>query len=397
MNKPTKRLHFLDAIRAFAILMMLQGHFVHSLLGNIYRDKTNIVYSIWEYFRGMTAPTFFTITGFVFTFLILKQKSKGKNNPRVIKGVKRAIKLIFWGYLLRLSAFSIFEGTVNSSFFYVDVLQCIGISLLMLIGLYLMSYRYNIKLFQYLLLVLGVLIFLLQPLYDVLLLEFLPETFANYFTNKYGSIFTLFPWFGYVCFGGFLAVIFIRYGKQVRFYPFIISVMTFIGFLLIFYSSKGLMLLYDLSGVMVFKSVAYNNFLFIRLGNVTIIFTIFLILRNYLNAPIIAKIGGRTLSIYIIHFFVLYGSWFGLGLSRFFYRSLEPLEIIIGAAFFIVGVCALVLSYYKYEVEFKSKIDQSKLLIYNKLNSELPKNIISVSFIKSRLRRGYNALKYNRR
>lgn len=55
--KPT-RLFFLDAVRAFAILMMLQGHFIDSLLNPIYRDTSNTVYNVWAYFRGITAPTF---------------------------------------------------------------------------------------------------------------------------------------------------------------------------------------------------------------------------------------------------------------------------------------------------------------------------------------------------
>ena len=36
------RLYFIDAVRAFAILMMLQGHFIDTLLAPIYRDKTGV-------------------------------------------------------------------------------------------------------------------------------------------------------------------------------------------------------------------------------------------------------------------------------------------------------------------------------------------------------------------
>lgn len=210
MTKRNSRLHFMDAIRAFAIIMMLQGHFVHSLLGDMYRDKNNLIYTIWEYFRGMTAPTFFTITGFIFTYLLLKQNATGLENPRVLKGVKRAIKVIFWGYLLRLSFYALFTGTVNASFFYVDVLQCIGTSLLLLIGVYLILCRINHAWFQNTVFALGMIIFLLQPVYGSCILEFLPQTIANYFTNKNGSVFTLLPWFGYVCFGSFIATLFFK-------------------------------------------------------------------------------------------------------------------------------------------------------------------------------------------
>ena len=43
--------------------MMLQGHFIDTLLAIEYRDPDNIAYSTWLYFRGITAPVFFTISG----------------------------------------------------------------------------------------------------------------------------------------------------------------------------------------------------------------------------------------------------------------------------------------------------------------------------------------------
>ncbi len=394
MNKPSNRLHFLDAIRAFAIMMMLQGHFVHALLGDAYRDKSNFIFSTWEYFRGMTAPTFFTITGFIFTFLLLKQKATGLDNPRVLKGIKRAVKVIFWGYLLRLSFYAVFTGTLNPSFFYVDVLQCIGTSLLLLIGVYIVLYRYNKTLFQGVILGCGIIIFLLQPLYGKCILEFLPQTIANYFTSRNGSIFTLFPWFGYVCFGSFMAALFLKYKAHPKFYGHAIITLLSIGLLLVFYSSKGLMFLHDITGVTIFKAVAYNNFLFIRLGNVCLLFAVFIMVKDYLTHPVINKIGGQTLSIYIIHFFVLYGSWFGLGLNRFFYHNLAPVEAFIGALLFVAGICALVMYYYKYENKLKLQLHHLLHLIVKRIHANLPEALVS---IKNDIIRKYRTIRYARR
>lgn len=53
------RLQFIDAIRAYAILMMLQGHFVDTMLAYQFRDLGNVIYSTWFFMRGMTAPIFF--------------------------------------------------------------------------------------------------------------------------------------------------------------------------------------------------------------------------------------------------------------------------------------------------------------------------------------------------
>ena len=106
----TKRLYFIDAVRAFAILMMLQGHFIDTLLAVEFRDPTNLAYSIWHYFRGITAPTFFTISGLIFTYLLLKTNNKAEENIRLKKGLSRGLMLIGIGYALRIPIFRWFEG-----------------------------------------------------------------------------------------------------------------------------------------------------------------------------------------------------------------------------------------------------------------------------------------------
>ena len=120
------RLYFIDALRAFAILMMLQGHFISGLLDPVFKDPDNPIYSFWLYCRGFTAPVFFTITGWVFTFLLLRNREQGWKNPRVKKGLKRTLELLFWGYLLRLNLPMLFNGKINNSFIYPDVLQIIA-------------------------------------------------------------------------------------------------------------------------------------------------------------------------------------------------------------------------------------------------------------------------------
>ncbi|MBT8293970.1 MAG: DUF1624 domain-containing protein, partial [Eudoraea sp.] len=136
MGNKSARLFFIDAMRAWAILMMLQGHFVDGLLENAFRDPDSLVYTIWKYFRGITAPVFFTVSGFIFTYLLIRVPEKGFDNPRIKKGIRRGIQLLFIGYLLRLNIFGLLKGQIYESFFLVDVLHIIGLSILGIIGLY---------------------------------------------------------------------------------------------------------------------------------------------------------------------------------------------------------------------------------------------------------------------
>ena len=342
----TNRLFFIDAVRAFAILMMLQGHFIDTLLNPIYRDTSNMVYRIWHYFRGITAPTFFTISGLVFLFLLLRAKEKGEDMLRVKKGFYRGLLLIAIGYMLRIDFFGWIRGDFRSYFFVIDVLQCIGVSLILLIGCYVIL-RKHIKLLSVLLLLVGSLCFLTEPLYRNLELSHIPKAIANYVTKSNGSIFTILPWFGFTAYGGFLATVFFSHVHKTRFR--LITVISFyvVGFLLIECSAWALMKCYYWTGIELFKSSAYYNYLFPRFGNVLLLFGTFYAAEPFLKGSLIGKIGQKTLSIYVIHFIIIFGSFTGLGLKHFYLKALNPTQAIIGALVFIIVVCFLSFYYVK--------------------------------------------------
>lgn len=325
---------------------MLQGHFIDTLLNPIYRDESNIAYQIWYYFRGITAPTFFTISGLVFLYLLLRAKDKGNDNIRIKKGLYRGLLLILIGYALRVNVFSWFDGEFSSYVFVIDVLQCIGLSLIILIACYILL-RQHIQLLSILLLVVGCVSFLCEPLYRNLDLSHIPIIIANYMSKSNGSIFTILPWFGYTAFGGFLATVFFSHVHKNKFRLFTIFLFFIFGSLLVEYSSWFLMKLYYLTDIEIFKSSANYNYLFTRFGNVLIIFGVFYGAEPYLKGSLIGKIGQKTLSIYVIHFIIIFGSFTGVGLKHFFSKALNPTEAILGALLFMIVVCFISFHYVK--------------------------------------------------
>lgn len=339
-------MYFIDAVRAFAILMMLQGHFIDTLLDPIYRDTSNTVYNIWSYFRGITAPTFFTISGLVFAYLLLRAHSKGDDKPRIKKGLFRGLLLLAIGYSLRINVFSWLQGHFSSYFLVIDVLQCIGLSLIILVGLHSIfkehSYIYSIVLFS-----LGCLCFVTEPFYRNLTIETVPKFIANYMTKSNGSIFTILPWFGYSAFGAFLSTVFFRHVHRNQFKMLTIITFFIIGYLLTYFSSWFLIELYKITDIELLKLSANYNYLFSRLGDVLILFGVFYSFERFLKQSIISSIGEKTLSIYVVHFIILYGSFTGYGLKRYFSKSLEPTEAIIGALSFMVVVCFISFHYAK--------------------------------------------------
>ncbi|MGB5320601.1 MAG: hypothetical protein WBN25_16290, partial [Eudoraea sp.] len=70
-------------------------------------------------------------------------------------------------------------------------------------------------------------------------------------------------------------------------------------------------------------------------------------------------VGQNTLSIYVIHFMILYGSFTGLGLYRFYNHSLSPEIVIPGALIFMTACTFLALLYAKHEKQFQLLLAQS--------------------------------------
>lgn len=384
MEKKTARLYFIDAMRAWAILMMLQGHFIDGLLDTAFRDNTDLSFNIWKYFRGITAPVFFTVSGFIFTYLLIKVPGKGMQNPRIKKGLKRGLQLIFIGYLLRTNILGLFSGHIYDAFYLVDVLHCIGLSLIGIIGIYLISQYGKKSLLPSLLIGVTAVLFLMEPIYKEWSFGFLPQAMANYFTKTNGSVFTIIPWFGYTTFGAFMAVLFTRYKNYRYLYGYAITLCLMVGLGLIFFSSDFLIGLSEFTGISVFNKIAMNNYLFIRLGDVFLVFAVFMLFRSFMTNTTVLKIGQSTLSIYVIHFVILYGSFTGLGLYRFLHHELSPVLAIIGAIVFMFVASYTALQYEKHKATIKMNISLGLRFVLVKIEPwyAFTQKLIKVSLYK---------------
>lgn len=356
------RLHFIDVIRAFAICMMLQGHFIDGLLAESYRDTSNIFYNIWLYFRGLTAPVFFTVSGFIFMYLLAKERDQDKigwKHIRVRKGVKRGIVLIFTMYLLRTNLFNLFSSYVDKNVRMVDVLQCIGLSLLFLISIYLFSYRKKSWVMPCILLGFTLILFTFEPVYSTLTYNYLPTFLANYFTKVNGSVFTIFPWFGYASFGAFMGVVFNIHKNNPKIYSYAISICLLVGSVLSFGSYYFFEQMYVITQSHLALLLSQNTYLFSRLGNVLFVFAFFMLMRNIITSKKIQAVGQNTLSIYIIHYIILYGTFTGCGLYYFFHNQLNPYQVIFGAIAFV----ALVL-YISFLYNRKKPLFDEKMIVF---------------------------------
>lgn len=344
-SKPkSKRILFIDALRAYAILMMLQGHFIDTLLADKYRNPESLLYSAWNFMRGMTAPIFFTSSGLIVVFLMLKDGRPLKDNIRVKKGIRRGFFLILLGYLLKWNLGAVLKFHFYRSFISLDVLHSIGIALLLLIMAYALHKVSRIPLLFYLFFM-GMGVFLL---YNPMLTQDwsgLPIFFQNYVTLANGSVFTPIPWVGYTLIGGLLGWQVHRFQKW---YATIWSAIPIflVGLTLHLYSYELTKGLSDLISWPILLGLVEQQWLFWRMGQVFIVLSLFILLTQifYRFIPaLFLTIGSETLTIYSVHYVLLYGTWTGIGLKSILgERSLNAWQAGVGAVLFIVFFVYLV-------------------------------------------------------
>jgi uncharacterized membrane protein len=331
-----QRIVFLDLLRALAVMMMVEGHTIDVLLLNDYRSYDYPGFKFYQLARGMTAPIFLLTAGTVFVYLLRSTALPFRDNPRVAKGVKRALLLFALGYLLRFpspSVIGVFSAPAEQwrAFWIVDALQSIGMGILLLLfGTFLSE---KLKLNDMMVFGCGGLFFFTCAPFceQIVWNERLPALIAAYFHGGSGSLFPLFPWACYVMFGGMLGAYLARDGRQSE--PFRLSSKLIVV-------GMALLALYYYVGRL--KAAGYGSVHFwasnpdlalLRLGSVLLLIVPIVLLSARVRAvpPTLLTVGRRTLPIYLLHLLILYGSPWNPGLNRLCDRCL-PLWPSLAAA-----------------------------------------------------------------
>lgn len=343
------RIIFIDLIRAFAVIQMVQGHTVDVLLAPQYRLDEYPVYFLWNFMRGMTAPIFMFSAGTVFTYLFRLVNEPFEKNPRVKKGFLRFLLLVGIGYILRYPTFTIFDFSEVTQqqlniFFSVDVLQLIGFGLLfLLISAY---FSEKIKLGDTFTFTAIALIFFISTPFIIKInwIDYLPKPIAGYLYTGTNSLFPLFPWAGYVVLGGVL-------GSYLAKNPLVFKTNKFSFNLALF--GSALILVSEVS-ILITEKVfnyyydpsSYNpDTIVFRVGFVLLLNSIVSYISQKIESipKIFVLVGRNTLLIYVIHLMILYGSAWNPGLSLLFGGKLGVFSTVV---FALVMITLMVLMVY---------------------------------------------------
>jgi hypothetical protein len=338
------RLKFIDLARSIAILLMLEGHFIDSTLGEQFRSPDAhfvnpdfLAYDIWHLIRGYTSPLFLTITGMVFAFLLYKKNDVPfSENDRVSKGFHRVVILLFWGYLMTPNNF--------------HILQCIGIGLLLLLlvyGLYKVIKIIPLWIYYF---VLGFVFYFTYAYFnsfkgaDGEALPFPLHSYTwiqNMIFNPGNALFPIFPNLGNTFFGAALGIG--LYAKPLQKNRKLIPLSFFVlGIFLTFFYTKIVYSFLEAIGDArnSFNYLGTTNWLFERLGWVLLFIAVLSFIDVFfkIKDSLFLKIGQNTFIIFIVHMMLLYGVLFPISINDFFQRShnpLDPYQAVLGAILFL--------------------------------------------------------------
>src|SRR5438094_9211830 len=123
-SKTTSRLQFLDWLRGFGALIMLQGHTYHSLLRDDLRKSSTFILS--DFLGGLPSAVFLFLTGVTLAFLMDSRERQGVAAAgRVMASLRRSGYILGLAFLFRLQLWLFaWPGSPWTDLLRVDVLNC---------------------------------------------------------------------------------------------------------------------------------------------------------------------------------------------------------------------------------------------------------------------------------
>jgi uncharacterized membrane protein len=329
-----------DVARVLATMFMVQGHTLDVLLDPQFR--TGMAFDLWLFLRGLTAPTFLFLSGFSFTLASTKHwDSYLTLSSSFYRRIRKFAFFVLLGYAMHLpvSSFGDLAGLNEAgwqSWLQVDVLQCIGVTLIFLQVLVLLCRTPQ----RFAKVALGASIFVVLATPMVAGVEWqhgLPLSVASYLGLRTGSLFPLFPWSGYILLGAATG-----YGVRQwksgtagmrRVLPFL-----GLGFILI-----GLCQIpRHLYPHVDFWTTSPSLFL-IRVGCVGLLLAAISYLTQRIRLPERPTqfLAQESLTIYFVHVCILYGSVWNLGLRQQIGATLPPGPTLLAIAGLVFSMALL--------------------------------------------------------
>jgi uncharacterized membrane protein len=326
------RVMVLDLLRLAATFQMVQGHAIDAVLAPEFR--TGAIHGAWLWLRGLTSVAFLFVAGLAFHLATLRDLPRHRRDRvAVARRFRRAGLLIALGYALHFPVASLTGNALAASAALqaaavVDVLQCIGVTLVLLEGLALtLPGRRSIEIACCML---GAVVLAVAPLLSNLDPQGPLLPLANYLTPRAGSLFPLFPWAAHMLLGVGLCGLLLRTaserGRTVRALG---AALALLG---------GALVLDAVGAPLCADHVSRLGWV---LAGAALLSTLERAARVWPTWT--RRLAGETLFIYAFHVLLVYGD--GVGLASLVGERLAPLQAAAVALVVLAGSAACALGY----------------------------------------------------
>jgi uncharacterized membrane protein len=301
------RLGFIDWTRGLAAVIMIQGHVFDSFTRTDLRPKSAFVLS--QFLGGMPPAIFLFLTGITFAFLMDSQERKLVGGwPKIVGALKRARYLFLIAFLFRIQLYVTgFPTSPAGDLLKVDILNCMGLAMLLLSPMAVFTTKERIRLCT----VLGLVIAGLAPVVSMIDSSSVPWLVRSYLFPSY-NYFGFFPWASFLAFG-------MAAGSIIRTVKHEDLGKAMLWFLAI---GTGLSLVAHQFSNMPYTVYAKTQFwlnspalILIKLG-VVLAMLAFAWLWVNLAVPqrwsLFRQLGTTSLIVYWVHIELVYGRWFGI-------------------------------------------------------------------------------------
>lgn len=191
------RIHAFDWLRGVAVLVMIQTHCVALLRPEL---KLTTLFRRIDALDGLVAPAFIFSAGFALALVQVRAGLAGRRREQALKSLKRIGEVLLIASLINFIWFPMWRAP--KWLFRIDILHCIGLSLLLVLPV-LVTLAAKPKLLRWVLLLLAFAVFAVAPFGEQ------ATGIAQLFLNnkpgvldaETGASFPLLPWAGYVFLG----------------------------------------------------------------------------------------------------------------------------------------------------------------------------------------------------
>ena len=333
-----------DFARVIAMVFMIQDHTMDALLSPSYLHGP--AFQVWLFIRGLTAPIFLTLSGISFTLATISRWDLHSHpTAAVFTRARRYLFFILLGYAMHLPVRSLhamraLDTAGWRSWLQVDVLQCIGITLIIL-QLVVLAARTPER-YGRCTAILGAAIVMFAPvIWSLNWVQYVPVTLGSYLNSQTGSLFPIFPWSGYILFGAALGYLYAKRGSNTSEHMWTRR-LSFAGVLMIVLGvgmSKIPLNIYQYPE----SYTPSPNLFMVRAGCVCLVLALMTYVTHWINTPrrLTTALARESLTVYFVHICVLYGSIWNPGLRQIIgqrltlWECLAPVIVLVGSMFFL--------------------------------------------------------------